>query len=127
MIMKPIVIKKENEQKLIDAISAVQGKATARIISRYEELEEICTDIERKLSISKKAMHGIRAQYHFGQRFPSAYKYTPESTQVVVEYRNGHWVLIDVYRWICPNRQTSCDIKLTTDAEKAILDKFRTM
>ena len=125
--MKAIVIKRENAQKLMDVISAEQGKATARIITRYEDLEDICAGIERKLGISKKAMQGVKAHYHFGQQFPSAYKYTPESTHVIVEYRSGHWVLITAYRDTCPNRRTCCDIMLTADAEKAILDAYRTM
>ena len=54
--MKLIIIKPENADKIMKAFNTAQGRATVRMISRYEELTRIIENIEKRIGkISKKA------------------------------------------------------------------------
>lgn len=107
------------------AISAEEGRATARTATA-EDLAQALRDIETKLSTPKNSREGIRARIDpSAQNFPRAYKYTPQSTQFVLEYRRGAWRLCTVIRDACRREGHAVELDLTPAAEAAILDKYR--
>ena len=97
---RPIVIKTANRERLQAALSAAEGRATARLISA-EELIRLTEQLEEQLRrySTKKAREGLVAWLapHV-DRFPKAYKYRPEGTACKVEYISGSWKLISCCR-----------------------------
>ena len=57
-------------------------------------------EVEKTLGIPKKHMVGIRVRCDLhAQKYPNAYKYTPESTQCSLERCPSGWYITDVERW----------------------------
>ena len=106
-------------EPLTTAIKAAEGKATARTISA-DGIINCLIGIEEYLDITKKAMDGISIQADiFSQKFPSAYKYIPESTHFSAVYHAGVWYVTDIWRGIC-SKSNHISI-VHTDASKAAL------
>lgn len=105
------------------AIQEAEGKATARTITA-EDIARTLIRIEDSLNISKKAMDGIKVTADINsQKFPKAYKYTPESTHFKAEYKNGSWRLTDIYRAEC-KLSFHIHIEHTDGSKKALIDKL---
>jgi len=84
--------------KLFKAIKAAEGRATARTID-VNDLIEALVEIDSYLSISKKAMKGTTVSIDCNaQKFPSAYKWTPESTIFYAEFGVSGWSVIEIER-----------------------------
>ena len=112
----------EASRKLSDAIAEAEGRATVRTITAREVIEAV-SEIDRKLNITKKAKEGVMAWIDpNAQKFPNAYKWTPVSTHVKLEFRGG-WKVTRIERSRCD--KTRCILTLTPDAEQAILDNYR--
>lgn len=126
--MKAINLKERSEKTinaLQEAIKEAEGRATARKIS-YHDIFTRIEAVEGKLKITKKAMNGIKICCDpNAQDFPKAYKYTPESTHFVAEYKNGSWRITNIFRDVCGKHDIK--IELTEEAEKAILENYRVM
>lgn len=125
--MKEIIIKTENAEKIMNAINDVQGKAKARTIDSFEDIERILEDIHQRLGdIPKKALEGTLVYYDFRQHFPSAYRYLPDSTHLDLVYRKGTWRLLRVGRGRCPNtlKQYPYELHLSDEAKEAILRRY---
>lgn len=108
---------------LNDTISEIEGKATARTLVA----EEICkgiTEVEKQLQgITKKAMKGVKFGYDVNaQSFPKAYKYIPMSTIFTAEFDGKEWRITSIFRGECGKGK--CDILLTDEAKKAVLEKI---
>ena len=109
------------------AIRAAEGRATARTITAESLLMHLeC--MQKKLNgIPKAAMEGLQVRCDLtAQSFPSAYRYTPESTWFTAEYKNNTWWLLSVSRSRTARSGNGTQLTMPEKTEKAILDSFRT-
>lgn len=115
---RPIVIKPANRERLQAALSAAEGRATARLISA-EDLIRLTAELEEQLIrySTKKARNGLIAKIapHV-ERFPNAYKWRPEGTACRVEYSSGTWKLINSSREYCDDLSNGTSILHMPDA-----------
>lgn len=117
---KPIIIKKENAEKINAALTEVQEKCKVRTID-VDDIFQACSRIEDQLSISKVAMDGVKATVNMcKEKFPKAYKYVPEATHFSIEFKSGKWYLTDVTRGNATQSRYLVD--LTDRAKAAIVD-----
>lgn len=117
-----IIINEKNKARISAAIEAAEGKATARTID-YDDIVSELSWLESFWGIPKKAMTGIKVSVNANaQTFPSAYKYTPESTWFDAEKTSSGWKLTDVYRDVCRGPKSQYQVKLTDTAKLAIMD-----
>lgn len=119
--MDKIRINIKNADKLNAAIKAAEGRATART-ETAESIARMLADIAGRYGIPKKRLDGTRVYFDGGQKFPTAYKYTPESTHWEAEYKNGNWFVTAVWRDRCPNRTTQGTIAYSDTAKAWILE-----
>lgn len=105
----------------------MEGRATARTVAAKDILKAI-EDLEHKLGILKKDMEGITAVIDVNaQDFPRAYKYTPDSTIVEIVCKKSSWSLVSVERGWTRSTKHKYAVKLTPEAEQAIIDSKRFM
>ncbi len=109
-------------EPLRKALEEAEGRATARTLTAAK-ICEILRGIEERCP-TKKALEGTVVRYDGGEHFPSAYKYTPESTHFTAEYKRGSWRITDIHRGVCPNRLSSGTIEFSEAAEDAILNEL---
>lgn len=102
-----------------------QGRAKERTFTAYT-LCLMLYDVQEKVS-TRKALEGTKVTYNFGQKFPSAYKWTPSSTTVKAEFRKGSWRLTYVDRDDCPNRQAAGSIEFSESAKLDIIQRASTI
>lgn len=126
--MKPIIVKESNQGKIEEIIKEIEGRATVRCIS-FRRIENAIKLIEDCLDIPKKHMIGIKAHVDpDAEPFPNKYKYIPYSTQFDLEYTGSGWKITDISRDPChQSYKRRIQLELPPDAEKAILDKMRTI
>lgn len=126
--MKEIIIKAENSEKIMEVFHRVQGKSSARVITCLRQLELIIESAERRIgTMAANAKEGSLIIYDFGQHFPRAYKYTPDSTHFVLRFHSGTWRLqVDsVTRMPCPERGGwEYKMELSETAKAAILKRY---
>lgn len=116
-----------HNEALESAIKEAEGRATARTIS-VRQVCYILNQVESRLGITKKAMEGITVSVDFNaQDFPSAYKYTPESTRFSAEYHRGEWIITGIARMRTRRASQRVLVSLTDDAKEAILAKYTQM
>lgn len=106
-----------NENKVTEAINAAEGRATSRTIT-YADI----MDVLNRIRVPKSKLDGTSVHWDGGQKFPSAYKYTPESTHWCADNIKGKWYLTDVYRATCPNHKKRGDIKYSEAAKAWIIE-----
>lgn len=94
--MKPIKITKSNEDAIVNALHAINGRATAFTITHFYEVMAIADKAEAKLHALPKAdRKGVVATYT--PEGPSrAYKYSAKSTQIKIHRRATGWFLTSV-------------------------------
>lgn len=127
--MKEIIIKTNDAttvEKLDAAIKAAEGRATARTITGRGIIDALQT-VTDKLDITKKALNGVSVSVDIhAQKFPSAYRYTPESTFFDAVFKSGSWRVTRIYREATRNSwYNTYHVNLTPDAEKALLGRYR--
>ena len=112
-------------EPILAAIAAAEGRASVRQITP-RKIVECVQEIEERLHISKRAMAGTSASvdYH-AQKFPSAYRYVPESTHFTVEFNGKSWYLTAVARDTC--RTTKYHVTLSEAAKAAIIENAETL
>ena len=119
-----IVIKEENKDGIEKILNEVQKLCRVRLIT-YNEMYDFLEKLRKLYPISNKNLNGCVFEIDLNaQTFPSAYKYTPESTQFEVIYKNGYFKLIAVYRYQTKGPKSKVEAKLTSEAEAAILKSF---
>ena len=122
-----IIIKEANIEKITAAIKEAEGRASARTVTA-EEIIKVAKRITRNLDITKKAMVGIRAYVDpNAQDFPSAYKYTPESTQFGMIYTSSGWAMTSISRCKTKGSRHAVALILTEEAKAAVIDRACTM
>lgn len=119
-----IRISADNLSALNAAISAAEGRATARTISASDVLDTV-EEIEKTLDVPKKALIGVSFDADLNaQHFPSAYKYTPESTHFTAMRFPSGWFLTSVERWICRAPSNRILITHTNASREALIKRF---
>ena len=110
-----------NTNKLQKAIEDAQGRATARTIT-VDTILRILGNID-KLGIPRKRLNGTTVDYDGAEKFPSSYKWVPESTHFSAEFKNGKWFVTHIWRGGCPNLKTSRGfIAFSDEAKKWLLE-----
>ncbi|WP_029541972.1 hypothetical protein [Selenomonas sp. AB3002] len=102
--MKKLIIDRAHEAEINAALVEAQGKATARIISDYDELEEYVEDYKKELpDVPKLAFEGCELIISVGAgAFPSAYKYRPMGTYCIIRFRkDGKGEVVKIGRADC--------------------------
>jgi hypothetical protein len=92
-----------NIEKVNSAIEEAEGKATSRTIS-VTDINELVVDIEKRLSniLNKKDWSGLTFYCdNNAQSFPAAYKFSPESTHVILERGASSWFITVICRGYC--------------------------
>lgn len=117
-----IIIRESNREKIEKALEDIQKRCTMRNID-FDDLLKIIKDIEETLGIPKKRMLGIEADVDYNaQDFPRAYKYTPESTHIIIEKVSSGWALRYIIRDRCRSANRKYMLTLTDDAKEAIIE-----
>ena len=106
--MKAIIIKDTNKEKIESAIKEAEGRAKERLIC-FADIESAIKEIEKKFHcVTKKSMEGLSIIVDpYAQKYPKAYKYTPESTQFLLTFEKGSWRL----RWVARRAQDKYCVK----------------
>ena len=126
---KYVIIKKENEEKIMKAFKKVQGRATTRTIDYWHQLCKIIFAIDARIgNVTNKAKNGTVVKYNFQQHFPSAYKYSPDSTNFTLMFDKGNWRIDieSIKRDTCPNtsKRYEYDLILSDSAKAEILNRY---
>lgn len=127
--MKFTIINTANADLIMETFKAIQGRATARTIDSFADLESIVDEIEARLvGISKTAKSGTLIHYNFQQHFPNSYRSIPESTHFVIMYKYGAWRinLDSIKRTTCPNnkRPYRYNMELSLKAQAEVLAMY---
>lgn len=104
-------------------IETAEGRARERKIT-FDGITDILGEIEAYiLQFSTKTdAYGTNVTVDINsQRFPRAYKYTPESTHFKAEFKKNGWKITDVYRAKCGTHLYELEL---TDATKAHMIDF---
>ena len=124
--MKSILISEANENKIAEAIKECEGRASARCIDA-KGIIKAAKDYTTALGVPKTAMLGLHVKVDLNaQRFPRAYKYTPESTQFDMEYTKSGWKLTWIGRAECrnPNHAYSMIYPMSDTLKSALVNRF---
>ena len=120
--MKATIINETNRAKIETAIAETEGRATVRCVG-FDTVKKVCKHIEEVLAVPKKYLEGVKFSVDpHAQNFPKAYKYTPESTQFVVEFSKGKWRVSGFRRakTRTPNNRYIC-IEMPEETKHAII------
>ena len=112
----------------IDAeIHAAEGRATTGTLTANQLVRIMCR-LEDRLGIPKKALQGVIVRIDAAPaNLPHAYKHLAYSTQCRLEFRNGHWSLLDVRRDRVTGRKTNVRIIHTEASRAALQARFNDM
>lgn len=109
-------------KKLSAELAEVQKRCTARTISPWDIIAEV-DDLKNTLNVSIKALEGIRAEIDtHAQKFPNAYKYTPESTHYFIEVIKGSFYVTEIKR--SRTRTNVYEVYHTQNSAAAIVARF---
>ncbi len=105
-----IKITEANKEKIAAAIKEVEARAHVRTASAtdlFEAVRDVTARLDN-LSVLKKNRNGM--EFHVcpeAQKFPSAYKYTPEATcfRIKGTATATSWVLTSINRASCPAKK----------------------
>ena len=110
--------------KLEAALDDVHKRCTARTIDADRVLW-ILQKYFDKLGITKKAAEGIVVRVDpEAQDFPSAYKWTPDSTSFTARFHAGSWIITDIRRQSCARYKDQIIATLPEEAKNAILAQY---
>jgi len=110
--------------KLDEILDEVQKRAKVRTITS-EEIVEALDRVEQTLGISKRALEGVQVHVDLNdQKFPNAYKWTPESTQFWAIFKGGSWRVLGIERDTCSQLATNCYITHTEASKAALLERM---
>ena len=111
--------------KLNEYIKSAEGRATARTIDAHDIIEAL-TEVDAYLGISKKAMKDTTVRIDCNaQKFPNAYKWTPESTIVFAKFTSTGWSIESIARSATMTKRFQ--LSLSDTAEEAYLKKAITL
>lgn len=117
-----IILDPRNETKIEAAIKTAEGKATVRRIS-FADIVTALSDYQKRLNISKRALEGVIVHIDVNaQKFPNAYKFTPESTQFSAVMLKGKWRIYNICRAKCTDVRFYSHF--TAENKTAIIEKL---
>ena len=121
---KGIILKVLNKEKIEKELNSVQHRCTVRTIS-FDDIVKVSKKIKVYYSLSNKDLNGCKfvVDLH-AQTFPSAYKYMPESTKFILEFKNSYWKVLDIYRAETNKDGGVIEAQLTELAKQAIIEHF---
>ena len=96
--MRAIKVCDKNIDRIVAVIEDVQKRTRERNID-VNDIFKAIKRVEEFYNIPKKHMVGLTINYDcWADTYPNAYKYTPYSTQFVVECRNSGWFVFNIRR-----------------------------
>lgn len=108
-----------------EAIEAAEGRARERRLTVDQLLAAVDTVERRFAAVKKKNRPGMAVAVNVhAQRFPGAYKWTPEATWARLEWSRRGWALVSVGRDECTPERFTAEIPEAAAAD--ILNDFRT-
>ncbi len=121
-----IIINKKNVEKIKAELNDVQKRCSVRLIQVEQVFETVAKmeEYRKKVGILKKNMEEVTVKVSLYQdRFPSAYKYTPEGTVFHMVFKGGKWRLYAVYRDTCEGSYNKrYQVNLTDNAKNDVLN-----
>ena len=121
---KAIVLKDMNREKIENELNNVQRRCSVRMVS-FDDIVKTSKEIREFYKLNNKELNGCRFVIDLhAQTFPGTYKYTPESTKFILEFKNSYWKLVDVFRGITNRDGGVVETHLTEEAEKALIEYF---
>lgn len=121
---KEIVLKNSNKERIETELNSVQRRCTVRLIS-FDNIMKMSKEIKKYYSLSNKELNGCKFVIDLhAQTFPSAYKYAPESTKCILEFKDPYWKLLDIYRAETNKEGGVVEAQLTETAKQAIIEHF---
>ena len=116
----------KNEKQINEALNKVNAKVRN---ASYQSVVAIVFQIEKKLEekgLPKKYWTGLRFWVDINaQKFPNAYKWSPDSTQFVVERFASGWFVTRVGRMHCSEKKVTLASVLTDEQKQAIVENFK--
>ena len=114
-----------NEQKITEAFDAVNAKVRN---ADHTSVKAIINIIEKSLTkkgLPKNLWSGLAFWCDINaQKFPNAYKWTPESTQFILTRFPSGWFVTRVTRTSCGTKMIAIVTPLTDKQKEAIVNKF---
>lgn len=122
--MKSVILKEKNRETIEQELENVQRRCTARLIN-YNCIDSMSKKLKKYYGLSNKDLNGCKfiIDLH-AQTFPSAYKYTPNSTKIILEFKNSYWKIIDIFRAETNRENGVVEAHLTEQAQKTIIEHF---
>lgn len=124
--MKPIDIK--NREQLAEAIKAAEGRAKERRIS-VDDVIDALAEVDERLKIISTKTDAVGTMVHVdvhAQRFPNAYRYTPESTHFFAELKKNGWRIVGISRGRTNGPSGRIIIELTAATKARIVERAST-
>lgn len=113
-------------EKLTAAIKEAERRATARTITA-DNIRDVLDSVDKRLRIMSTKTDAIGTKvycdYH-AQSFPSAYRFTPESTHFVAELTKTGWKVVSIDRGICRSPSSKCRIEFTAKTMARMAEKL---
>ena len=116
----------KNEKQINEALNKVNAKVRN---ADAQSVKAIVWQIEKKLAekgLPKKMWIGLS---FFGdinaQKFPNAYKWSPDSTQFRIERFASGWFVTRVGRMHCSEKKVTLASALTDEQKQAIVENFK--
>ena len=120
-----IIINENNFERIKKALDEVQKRCTARLINPEQVFEavDVIEEHRLKFGILKKNMEGVSVRVNlYQERYPKAYKYSPEGTAFEIEFIKGKYRLSYVCRDYCDgSSEKRFEFELTDEAKKDVL------
>lgn len=123
-MIKINITSKTAEAKITSILEDVQARCKARTID-FRDIELALDNVEKKIGIPKCRLDGttVTVDVH-GADFPSAYKYTPESTIFSAANIKGKWYITSIKRSTTRrfNQRVACT--LSEAAKSAVVERL---
>ena len=121
-----IIIDEKHAEKIAAVLETVQKRAKVRTITT-EQVLDLPERLREFYGIPKKYLKGLRVCVDFNaQDFPNAYKYTPESTVINIEFSETKCYLTDAAREQCRKESEFIySYELPEEMQKALLKRFK--
>lgn len=114
---------KTAQAKIEKALEEVQGRCSVRTIS-FQDMIDALDKVEAQIGIPKCRLDGTKVSIDIhGDKFPSAYKYTPESTCFSARNDKGRWYITKISRERCATYNTRVVCRLSDGAKAAVLER----
>ena len=116
----------KNEKQITEELNKVNAKVRN---ASYQSVVAIVWQIEKKLEekgLPKKYWTGLSFWGDINaQKFPNAYKWSPDSTQFRIERFASGWFITRVGRMHCSEKKVTLASALNDEQKQAIVENFK--